>query len=88
MLACLMGDKEIVQSLLDNSDRIIELNARTNDGITAFLLACCHVVQLLLDCSDRNIELNVRHNDDLTPLMWATKVLSNCSLTVQIEPLS
>ena len=42
----------------------IDLNARTNDGFTAFIIACGYgredIVKLFLD---RNIDFNVRHQD-------------------------
>ena len=63
MFACNNGHKDVVQLLLDHSDRI-DLNATDDRGFTAFLLACgCghkDVVKLLLDHSDR-IELNARN---------------------------
>ena len=73
MLACSRGHKDVVQILLDNSERI-ELNARTNDGLTAFMEACMDgrkdVVQLLLNHSER-IELNARCNNGGTAFIWA-----------------
>ena len=51
MLACQIGHKDVVQLLLDQSERI-ELNARDNAGWTALMLACFfgrkNVVKLLL----------------------------------------
>ena len=54
MKACFRGHKDVVKLLLDSSERI-ELNARNNDGKTAFMLACQYggkdVVKLMLECS-------------------------------------
>ena len=51
MLACFFGHKNVVKLLLDNSDKI-DLNARDNDGVTAYMKACTKghkdVVKLLL----------------------------------------
>ena len=58
---------------MKNSD--IEVNARTNLGNTAFMLACQNghkeVVKLLLDNLDRNIDLNARTNHGTTAFIWA-----------------
>ena len=60
MEACLNGHKDVVQLLLDHSERV-ELNARDNIGNTAFIFACYgakkNVIQLLVDNSER-IEVN------------------------------
>ena len=39
IIACQNGHKDVVQLLLDHSERI-EMNARSNNGKTAFMLAC------------------------------------------------
>ena len=74
MMACLHGHKDVVQLLLDHSERI-ELNARTECGRTAFMCACAYqqknVVQLLLDHSDPSIDLNARNNCGETAHMIA-----------------
>ena len=66
---------EVVQLLLDNSERNIDFNARSNTGWTAFMYACSNgrkdVVQLLLDNSERNIDLNARCVTGRTALMYA-----------------
>ena len=53
-----------------------DLNARTNDGFTAFMIACGlghkDVVKLLLDYSER-IELNARNDCGETALMIACR---------------
>ena len=73
MWACSRGYKDVVQLLLDHSERF-DLNARDNEGWTAFMIACKHghkdVVQLLLDHYGR-IELNVRDGDGFTAYMLA-----------------
>ena len=75
MVACKKGNKDVVQLLLDNSERHIDLNARNNGGLTAFMLACArghtNVVQLLLDNLERNIDLNARSSVGRTALMFA-----------------
>ena len=52
MFACLSGHKDVVQLLLDHPDKI-DLNAKENDGWTAFIYACYRghkdVVKLLLE---------------------------------------
>ena len=54
----LRGHKDVVQMLLDNSERI-ELNARNNGGLTAFMMAGRYghryIVKLLLEYSDIDI---------------------------------
>ena len=53
MIACDNGHKDVVQALLDHFDTIIDLNARSDDGWTAFMFACRSghkdIVQLLLN---------------------------------------
>ena len=55
MCACQDGRKDVVQLLLDNSKRNIDLNARSNRGLTAFIYACQYrhkdVVKLLVEHS-------------------------------------
>ena len=55
MLACKNGRTNVVQLLLDNSEMNIDLNARDNDGWTAFIIACQfrqrNVVKLLVQHS-------------------------------------
>ena len=52
MIACENGHKDVVQLLLDNSERNIDFNARNNGGWTAFIIACTNghkdVVKLLV----------------------------------------
>ena len=71
--ACYFGHKDVVQLLLEQSERI-ELNAGCNAGWTAFMLACyfAHkdVVQLLLEQSER-IELNAMNIDGDTAFIIA-----------------
>ena len=51
MLACKNGHKDVVQLLLDHSERI-DLNAKDDyGGITAFMLACSEDTQMLSNCS-------------------------------------
>ena len=73
IIACYVGHKDVVQLLLEHSERI-ELNARANDGWTAFMLACYFghkdVVQLLLEHFEI-IELNAVANDGWTAFMLA-----------------
>ena len=61
MMACMNGNKDIVQLLLSYPN--IDLNTTSNNGRTAFMYACINgnkdVVHLLLDHSGR-IELNAR----------------------------
>ena len=65
MIACIIGDKDVVQSLLDNSEINIDLNARNHWEETALMVACKignrDVVQLLLDNQERNIDLNAKN---------------------------
>ena len=75
MWACCNGHKDVVQLLLGHSERI-DLNARSNNGATAFMRACCNghtdVVKLLLDHSGR-IDLNARSNNGNTAFIMAYK---------------
>ena len=72
MWACQNGHKDVVQLLLENSERI-ELNAISNHGWTAVMHACSNgytdVVKLLLDHSE--IELNERSSYGNTAFMIA-----------------
>ena len=74
---CCYGHKDVVQLLLDNSERNIDLNARTNGGYTATALmwACVNghkdIVQLLLDKSPSNIVLNAKDFSRNSALMIA-----------------
>ena len=74
MIACFYGPKNVVQLLLNYSERI-ELNARTYlGGSNAFMMACNNghtdVVKLLLDHTER-IELNARDDYEETAFMLA-----------------
>ena len=64
---------DVVKFLLEHSEGI-ELNARNNDGATAFMDACMEghkdVVQLLLEHPE-GIELNAKNDDGETALMIA-----------------
>ena len=76
MMACKKGHTDVVQVILDHSNRIIDLNAKRRDGMTALMLACqngqSNIVQLLLDYhSVRNIELNARSNSGKTAFGYA-----------------
>ena len=75
--ACSNGHKDVVQLLLDNSERNIDLNAKSIGGLTAFIYACINghkdVVKLLLDNSERNIDLNARSNIGWTAFMYACR---------------
>ena len=77
MWACFIGWKDVVQLLLNHSERIIELNPKDDLGVTAFMLACENghkdVVQLLLARSERSIALNTRDYHGLTAFMRACK---------------
>ena len=67
MFACHDGDKIVLQLFLDHSDKI-ELNAKDDNGCTAFMHACqngdTYLVKLLLNHSDK-IELNAKNIDAL-----------------------
>ena len=63
MEACYNGRKDVVQLLLDNSERNFDLNARNTAGWTAFVMACkCgskDVVKLLVEHSKtRGIDMS------------------------------
>ena len=62
---------------LENSEKDIDLNARSNGGVTALMHACYNghrdIVQLLLDNSERNIDLNARDDVGWTPFLLACK---------------
>ena len=51
--ACLSGHKEVVQLLLQQTDRDIAYNAGDNEGWTGFMFACHHghndVVNILIN---------------------------------------
>ena len=55
MFACFSGHKDVVQLLLNISEKYIDLNARTYKGQTAFMIACVYqrknVVKLLVEHS-------------------------------------
>ena len=85
MWACQNGHKDVVQLLLENSERI-ELNAISNHRWTAFrtwknqrwtavMLACSNrhtdVIKLLLDHSE--IELNLKDNGGMTAFIHACR---------------
>ena len=71
--ACHNGHKDVVKLLMEHSNRHIDLNARTNQGMTALMWACHNghkdVVKLLLDNSD--IDLNARNTSGMTAFMCA-----------------
>ena len=73
MMATYHGNKDVVQLLLDHSERI-QLNAKDQFGFTALMWACKEghkdVVKLLLDHSER-IDLNARDNRGWTAFMQA-----------------
>ena len=73
MSACGYGLKDIVQLLLSYPN--IELNARTNDGFTAFILACfeghANVIKLLL--SKSTIDLIASPGDVRTAFVSACR---------------
>ena len=75
MWACSRGYKDVVQLLLDHSERF-ELNARDDNGWTAFMWACFNerkdVVKLFLHHSTR-IDMNARDNNGLTAFMRTCK---------------
>ena len=68
MIACEREHKDVVQLLLDHSERI-ELNGRANDGWTAFMIACHYgnkdVVKLLLDYSEV-VDINISESFQLS----------------------
>ena len=74
MIACANGNEDVVKLLLDLSHPNIELNARGNNGVTAFMIACHwghkDVVKLILDHSER-IDLNAKRNSGMTAFMIA-----------------
>ena len=90
---CIFGDTDVVQLLLNNSDRIIELNARNKNGWTALMLACNYGQWTQRYCPiapqsfRQTIKLNARSDNGMTPLMWAcnnghkdiVKLLRECS---------
>ena len=100
MWACYLGHKDVVQLLLDNSERNIDLNARNQFGETALMYACENgnkdVVQLLLDNSERNIDLNARNDFGRTAFILAcifgrkdvVKLLVEHSKTKEIDILT
>ena len=73
-----MGHKDVVELLLDHSERI-DLNARNTFGSTAIMCACWNghkdIVKLLLNMnnSDQNVDLNAGINKVETDLMFATQ---------------
>ena len=68
------GKIEIVKLLLERTET--QLEARNEDGNTAFHLACFFghndVVQLLMNGHDKNIDLNIRGIGEMTALMMAS----------------
>ena len=78
MRACLTGHKDVVQLLLEHSERI-DLNARDNDGRTALMFAVQNghpnVVKSLVNHSD--IDLNVTDNYGRTALMIGSQDIIN-----------
>ena len=71
-------NKDVVQMLLDNSYKNIDLNARNQRGLTALMFACSSghkdVVQMLLDNSEMNIDFNARSDWGLTAFIYACKM--------------
>ena len=69
MYACRYGHKDVVKSLLDYSDSNIDLNARNNVGLTAFMFACRFehkdVVQLLLEHQEV-VDINIPESFQLS----------------------
>ena len=59
MWACKDGHKDVVQMLLEHSNPRIDINAKANNGSTAFIMACergqKEVVKLLLESSEIDI---------------------------------
>ena len=81
--ACLGGNKEIVELILDHPDiKSMDLNAVDENGRTAFQWACClghqKVVQLLLDHpNSKNIDFNAVGPDGMHLLiLLSLKMLS------------
>ena len=54
--ACLIEQKDVVQLLLDHSDRNIDINVRDNYGRTALMWASLNedkdIVRLIMECSE------------------------------------
>ena len=64
MFACFSGHKDVVQLLLNISEKDINLNARTYRGQTAFMIACVYqrknVVKLLVEHSKtKGIDISI-----------------------------
>ena len=63
MHACWKGQKDVVELLLDNTDKDIELNAVDDGGRTAFQMACSRghkdVVELLLNYHPEHVDIDV-----------------------------
>ena len=101
MYACKDGHKDVVQLLLEleHSALNVELNARSNDGSTAYMWACAKgrkdVVQLLLVHSSK-IELYAQDVSGRTALMDAcdnghkdiVQLLLNHSNKIQLKAKS
>ena len=66
MFACIHGHKDVVQLLLNNTERNIYLNARNNFGKTALIFAGKNgqndVVRLLREKSERDIDFIASSN--------------------------
>ena len=74
--ACSKGHYDIVEFLLNQGIRNIDINFLNNSGTTALSAACYNghqnIVQLILDHSLRNhIDINIPNNDGWTPLHYA-----------------
>ena len=76
MVACFQGHEDVVKLLVGNSNRNIDLNAKTTLGRTALMIACLkghkNVIKLLMDISD--IDLNARTNDGYTAFAIACQL--------------
>ena len=76
MVACARGNEDVVKLLVGNSNRNIDLNAKTTLGRTALMIACLkghkNVIKLLMDISD--IDLNARTNDGYTAFAIACQL--------------
>ena len=73
---------------LENSEKDIDLNARSNGGVTALMHACYNghrdIVQLLLKNSEMDTDFNARSDAGVTALMFAC--IKGHADVVQITP--
>ena len=71
-MACLYGQAELAEIIMKNSAKLnIDLNAKDNDGWTAFHFACKYgqlkIAEMLMNnYINVNIDLNAKDNDGLT----------------------